>query len=168
LGWDRGRAEYERYAPAMHEIVVLEMSRAHVELPDELEVVIDVPRGGFIKRRDDGAVDFVSPAPCPFNYGSVPDTRAGDGDRLDALVLGPRLARGARVRVKVFGHVRFTDAGQDDPKVICSARPPSGLDRATITAFFTVYAAVKGLLNRLRGKDGPTRYAGIETRPPRP
>jgi inorganic pyrophosphatase len=71
-------------------------------LPAELEVVIEVPLGGFIKRRDDGGIDFVSLAPCPFKYGSVPDTRSGDGDRLDALVLGPRLARGTRVRAEEY------------------------------------------------------------------
>lgn len=135
-----------------------------MELPDELEVVIEVPLGGFIKRRDDGSIDFVSPAPCPFNYGSVPDTRSGDGDRLDALVLGPRLSRGARVRRRVVGHVRFTDAGQEDPKIICAERPLSRADRARIIAFFAVYARAKGLLNRLRGKPGPTRYDGIEVR----
>jgi inorganic pyrophosphatase len=130
-----------------------------------IEVVIEVPLGGFIKRTDDGAIDFVSPAPCPFNYGSVPDTRSGDGDRLDAVVLGPRVARGARVRVNVVARVRFTDAGQDDPKLICSAhsdRPLGRLDRAKITTFFVLYARVKALLNRVRGKVGPTRFDGIE------
>jgi inorganic pyrophosphatase len=135
-----------------------------MDLPKELEVVIDVPRGGFIKRRDDGRIDFVSPVPCPFNYGSVPDTRAGDGDRLDALVLGARLARGARVRVPVVARVSFTDAGQDDPKLVCSALPLGGGDRARIAAFFAFYARAKGLLNRWRGKTGPTRYGGIEER----
>jgi len=133
-----------------------------VEIPGEAEVVIEVPLGGFIKRRDDGSVDFVSPAPCPFNYGSVPGTSSGDGDRLDALVLGPRLARGTRVRVRVVGRVRFTDAGQDDPKLIASDRPLGRLDRAKIAAFFIVYARAKGLLNRVRGKAGRTRYEGIE------
>jgi inorganic pyrophosphatase len=135
-----------------------------VELPEQLEVIVEVPRGGFIKRRDDGRVDFVSPVPCPFNYGSVPDTCSGDGDRLDALVLGPRLARGARVRVMVVARVRFTDAGQDDPKLICAHRPLGVLDRATIAAFFGFYARAKGLLNRLRGKAGLTRYGGLEER----
>jgi hypothetical protein len=93
-----------------------------------VEVIIDVPLGGFVKRKDDGAIDFVSPAPCPFNYGSVPDTRSGYGDRLDAVVLGPRLPRGARVRVNVVARVRFTDAGQDYPKLICPgpSAGPSG------------------------------------------
>ena len=130
-------------------------------------MVIDVPLGGFIKRTDDGAIDFVSPAPCPFNYGSVPDTLSGDGDRLDAVVLGPRLPRGARVRVNVVARVRFTDAGQDDPKLICSrsARsdcPLGRFDRAKVTTFFAVYARAKALLNRMRGKRGPTRFDGIE------
>ena len=128
----------------------------------EVEVVIEVPLGGFIKRQDDGSVDFVSPAPCPFNYGSVPDTLSGDGDRLDALVLGRRLARGARVRTRVVGRVRFTDAGRDDPKLICAERPLSRIDRLRIVAFFVVYARAKALLNRLRGKTGPTRYGGID------
>jgi inorganic pyrophosphatase len=135
-----------------------------LELLEEVEVVIEVPRGGFVKRRDDGAIDFVSPAPCPFNYGSVPETRSGDGDRLDALVLGARLARGTRLRVRVVARVRFTDAGQDDPKLVCSQRPLGALDRATITAFFAIYARAKALLNRLRGRRGPTRYEGLEER----
>jgi inorganic pyrophosphatase len=131
----------------------------------QIEVVIDVPLGGFIKRRDDGGIDFVSPAPCPFNYGSVPDTRSGDGDRLDAVVLGRRLARGTRVHTTVVARVRFTDAGQDDPKLICSDRTFGRRDRMMVAAFFTIYARVKGLINRLRGKRGVTRYGGIEDHP---
>lgn len=138
-----------------------------------IEVVIDVPLGGFVKRTDDGTIDFVSPVPCPFNYGSVPGTRSGDGDRLDAVVLGPRLARGARVRVNVVARVRFTNAGQDDPKLICSRsarsdRPLGRLDRAKVTTFFALYARAKALVNRVRGigngnwKSGPTRFDGIE------
>jgi len=127
-----------------------------------IDVIIDVPLGSFVKRADDGAIDFVSPAPCPFNYGSVPDTRSGDGDRLDAVVLGPRLGRGARVRVNVVARVRFTDAGQDDPKLICSNRPLGRLDRAKVTTFFVFYARAKALLNRVRGKAGPTRFDGLE------
>ena len=131
-----------------------------------VEVIIDVPLGSFVKRTDHGAIDFVSPAPCPFNYGSVPDTRSGDGDRLDAVVLGPRLARGARVRVNVVGRVCFRDAGQDDPKLICSDRPLGRLDRAKVTMFFALYARAKALLNRVRGKAGPTRFDGLEVMSP--
>ena len=45
-----------------------------------VEVVIEVPKWGFVKRGMHEHVDFVSPVPCPFNYGSV-DTLIGlDGD----------------------------------------------------------------------------------------
>ena len=40
--------------------------------PPEVEVVIEVPRGSFLKRGSTGHIDFISPLPCPFNYGSVP------------------------------------------------------------------------------------------------
>jgi inorganic pyrophosphatase len=45
--------------------------RAGPRVP-ELDVVIEIPRGSFLKRGSTGRVDFVSPLPCPFNYGSVP------------------------------------------------------------------------------------------------
>jgi inorganic pyrophosphatase len=127
-----------------------------------IEVVIDVPRGSFIKRDDDGKIDYVSPLPCPFNYGSVPGTLSGDGDRVDALVLGPRLAAGSRVMVPIVGRVRFLDAGESDPKYICSTRPLRRRDRLLVAGFFAAYAYMKGALNLARGKRGPTRYRGIE------
>jgi inorganic pyrophosphatase len=130
--------------------------------PKELEVVVEVPRGGFIKRTDAGGIDYVSPIPCPFNYGSVPDTRSGDGDRLDALVLGPALARGARVTVRVVAVVRFLDAGEEDPKYVCAAHEPSLAEVALVTGFFKLYAVLKGGLNRVRGKRGATRFDGLE------
>jgi len=132
---------------------------------EELEVVIEVPRGGYIKRTDAGAIDYISPFPCPFNYGSVPDTRSGDGDRLDAIVLGPPRARGSRVRCRVVAVVRFTDAGQDDPKYVCAEQVASEHQLAQVERFFARYSWLKGLLNRLRGKRGTTRYAGLERRP---
>ncbi len=131
------------------------------QFPKQLEVVIEVPLGGFIKRRDDGSIDFISPAPCPFNYGSVPDTRSGDGDRLDAVVLGPRLPRGSHVTQAVVACVRFIDAGDEDPKWICSAHPMTWREQALIAAFFMLYARAKTVLNALRRKPGATRYGGI-------
>jgi inorganic pyrophosphatase len=130
--------------------------------PRELEVVIDTPRFSLVKRTDDGSIDYVSPLPCPFNYGSVPGTRSGDGDRLDAVVLGPRLARGTRVRASVVALVRFVDAGEADPKYVCSARPWRSRDALLVGVFFTTYARLKGTLNLLRGKRGATRYEGLE------
>jgi len=135
---------------------------ASQEAPRALEVIIDVPRGSFVKRDDDGRVDYVSPFPCPFNYGSVPNTLSGDGDRLDAVVLGPRLAQGARVHVPVVAVVDFVDAGQSDPKYICSVGPLGTADRLLVEGFFRVYAYLKGALNLVRNKRGATRFGGIE------
>ena len=128
--------------------------------PDDLTVVIDVPRGSFIKRDDDGAVDFVSPIPCPFNYGHVPGTLAADGDALDAVVLGPRLSLGSTANVSTRARVDFIDAGHSDPKWICAGAPLSRFERLQVAGFFRSYAVAKRLINRARGKRGPTRYLG--------
>jgi inorganic pyrophosphatase len=125
-----------------------------------LEVIVEVPRLGFVKRRPDGSVDFVSPLPCPFNYGSVPATRAADGDPLDALILGARAPVGARLEAELVAAVRFVDAGDEDPKLVLSDRRLSAWDRARVLGFFHFYAVAKGALNRLRGRTAPTRCLG--------
>jgi len=130
-------------------------------VPLECEVIIDSPRGSVVKRKDDGGVDFLSPVPCPFNYGSVPDTVSGDGDRIDAIVLGPRVAAGTRLHVRVLAVARFVDAGEDDPKWICGTAPLAGRHRLQINAFFRVYAIAKRALNAARGRGGETRYDGL-------
>ena len=131
-------------------------------------VIIEVPRGSFIKRRPDGSVDFVSPLPSPFNYGSVIGELADDGDPLDALVLGPRLAFGTTVEVAVFGEVDFIDAGDRDPKLVCSRGvAPRELDWLRVPAFFAIYARLKRGLNRVRGRPGPTRVRAIDRSSPR-
>ena len=68
--------------------------------PPQLEIVIEIPRGSFLKRGSTGELDFISPFPCPFNYGSVDQYIGLEGDLLDAVVLGPRLPRGKRVTVR--------------------------------------------------------------------
>ena len=136
-----------------------------MQWPEQLEVEVEVPRRGFIKRRDDGSVDYVSPVPCPFNYGSVPGTVSGDGDREDAVVLGRRLDRGTRVKLPVVACVDFLDAGEHDPKWICGSGPLEAADRLRVAAFFGFYARAKTVLNALRGKRGATRYRGLTEKP---
>jgi hypothetical protein len=80
------------------------------------------------------------------------------------VVLGVTLPRGTRVRARVLAHVKFVDAGQDDPKLICGEAPLVAVDRVRIRAFFWCYARAKGWLNRARGKSGRTHYGGIEER----
>jgi inorganic pyrophosphatase len=120
----------------------------------EVEVVIEIPKGSFIKRGSTGHVDFVSPFPCPFNYGSVPNYVGLEGDLLDALVLGPRLHTGTRLRVKAWGAVTLTDRGMSDDKLVCSTSPLTEAQKQSVLRFFRFYARCKGLLNVLRQRTG--------------
>jgi inorganic pyrophosphatase len=131
--------------------------------PPEIDVVIEVPRGSFLKRGSTGHIDFVSPLPCPFNYGSVPNYLGLEGDLLDALVLGPRLPFGTRIRVKAWGAVTLTDRGMADDKLVCSARPPTPAEKGFVLRFFRFYARCKGLLNFVRGRPGRTACEGWRT-----
>ncbi len=120
----------------------------------QVDVIIEIPRGSFLKRGSTGRLDFVSPLPCPFNYGSVPQLIGLEGDLLDAVVLGPRLPLGARVRLPAWGAVAQTDRGMTDHKLICSVSPLDEQQKRAVLRFFRVYAAAKGLLNLLRGASG--------------
>jgi inorganic pyrophosphatase len=126
----------------------------------EVEVVIEIPRGSFLKRGSTGHVDFVSPLPCPFNYGSVPNYLGLEGDLLDALVLGPRLRLGTRIKVTAWGAVTLADRGMIDDKLVCSDRPLSPSQRRSVMRFFRFYARGKGLLNLWRGRPGRTACEG--------
>ena len=126
----------------------------------ELEVVIEVPRGSFLKRGSTGHIDFVSPLPCPFNYGSVVTHLGLEGDLLDAVVLGPRLALGTRLRVRAWGAVMLFDRGLMDDKMICSAAPLRAEERERVLRFFAFYARCKGGLNRLRRRPGRNACGG--------
>ena len=125
-----------------------------------VEVVIEVPRGRFLKRGSTGHVDFISPLPCPFNYGSVPTHLGLEGDLLDAVVLGPRLPLNVAVRVKVWGAVTLVDRGMADDKLICSATPLTSGQRRFVLAFFRFYAKCKALLNLWRGRPGRNACEG--------
>lgn len=120
----------------------------------EVEVVIEIPRGSFVKRGSNGRVDFVSPLPCPFNYGSIEKFIGLEGDLLDAVVLGPRLHYGTSISVRAYGAVGVTDRGMYDDKLICSCHPIGATQKRMVLAFFWFYAKSKSLLNLVRGRRG--------------
>jgi inorganic pyrophosphatase len=126
----------------------------------QLEVVIEIPRGSFLKRGSTEQLDFISPLPCPFNYGAVDDYIGLDGDLLDALVLGSRLPRGARVQVKALGAVGLRDRDMYDDKLVCSQRPIRRWQRVIVLLFFHFYGRCKRLLNFYRGLRGRTMCEG--------
>ena len=129
-------------------------------VPVEVEVVIEVPRGSFLKRGSSGSIDFVSPLPCPFNYGAVPSHLGLEGDLLDALVLGPRLRLGNRARRKAWGAITLTDRGMSDDKLICCEHRPSADEIERVLRFFHFYAKCKGLLNLWRRRPGRNACEG--------
>ena len=131
-----------------------------VQFP-KLEVVIEVPRGSFLKRGSTGSVDFVSPFPCPFNYGAVPGLLGLEGDLLDALVLGPRLRHGTHTHVTAWAAVTLTDRGMSDDKLICCDHWPSKDEIDRVRGFFRLYARCKGLLNLWRRRPGRNACDGL-------
>ncbi len=123
-------------------------------------MLIEIPRGSFLKRGSSGRVDFVSPFPCPFNYGCVPAYIGGEGDLLDAVVLGPRLPLGTRIRVPAWGAVGLSERFMYDDKLICSVEPLGTGQRRWTLRFFRFYAFCKGWLNLWRGRRGASRCEG--------
>ena len=122
--------------------------------PPIVDVVIEIARGSFLKRGSNGHIDFISPLPCPYNYGSVPTHIGLEGDLLDAIVLGRRLPLGTELRTKAWGAVTFTDRGMSDDKLICGDRAPTLSQCRNVLRFFHFYARCKGLLNLWRGRPG--------------
>jgi len=129
----------------------------------ELGVVVEIARGSFLKRGSTGQLDFVSPLPCPFNYGSVESLIGLEGDLLDAVVLGPRLPPGTRVRVRAYAAVGLTDRGMYDDKLICSQAPLTPRQKFLILRFFRFYSKCKWLLNLVRGRPGRNNCEGWVT-----
>ena len=129
-----------------------------------VRAIVEVSRGSFIKRELHAGrrVDFLSPVPCPFNYGYLPEVSGEDGDPVDAVVLGERLAVGEEVHLPVVALVRFLDAGCVDDKWVLAAEAPGGGQLRRLRRFFRVYSVARRLLNLLSGKRGETRFVGLE------
>lgn len=136
-------------------------------LGQRVEVEVEAPLGSLVKRSPSGAVDMISPWPLPWNYGFVVGEAGGDGDPLDAILVGRRRGRGARTEAWVIGVVDFEDQGHEDLKLVCAtgaeARRPSWALRGAVRAFFAVYPGVKRVVYWWRGTSaaGATRLRGI-------
>lgn len=100
-----------------------------------VNVVIEIPAGTTAKyetnnktgmlelEQKNGAPRFVQYLGYPVNYGAVPrsvmlKSKGGDGDSVDALVLGPAVPRGSIVRGRAIGVLSLVDTGETDDKVV--------------------------------------------------
>ena len=95
--------------------------------PEDINVVVEVPRGGDpVKYEIDkvsGAIfvdRFLHTAMFyPGNYGFVPHSLAEDGDPLDALIVGgSSVVPGAIVRCRPVGAILMEDEAGPDEKII--------------------------------------------------
>ena len=123
---------------------------------------IETPKGSFVKRDEHGSAEFISPLPAPFNYGHVVGQMGGDGDPLDAVLLGAALKSGEN-QGYVVGVVRFVDCNQPDDKWICCPQPRiSRPQRQMVQYFFQLYAVAKQLWAWMRIRGCQCRVLRIE------
>jgi len=93
---------------------------------NEFDVVIEIPKGSFVKYEVDRAtgsfrVDrFIHTAMgYPFNYGYLPGTLALDGDPVDFVVLSTHpVQTGSILPARVIGMLKMEDESGIDNKII--------------------------------------------------
>ena len=117
-------------------------------------IIIETPKGSFVKRNEQGNADFISPLPCPFNYGRIKGEIGGDGDPLDGLLLGRTRKIRDEVCTKVIGCVRFIDEDLQDDKWILSEKKATKIQKGMIVGFFGIYVQAKRLAAILKGRKG--------------
>jgi inorganic pyrophosphatase len=109
--------------------------------PGLVHVVVEIPAGTNAKwevakdgssiewELEDGEPRVVAYLAYPANYGMIPGTllpreSGGDGDPLDAVLLGPALERGSVAVARPIGALLLLDEGERDDKVL--AVPTAG------------------------------------------
>ena len=144
-----------------------------------INVIIDTPKGSRAKCKYDEALGLfrlsrVLPAGMqfPYDFGSVPRTRADDGDALDVLVLMDAATfPGCLVTVRLLGVLRATQKDGRKPVrndrlvavAVTPVNPPAyksiddlGQDRLKeIEHFFISYNRAQGREFALTGRAGP-------------
>jgi inorganic pyrophosphatase len=138
-----------------------------IEIPagTTAKYMVDLKSGNIELEQKNGAPRYVQYLGYPCNYGNIPrsvllKSKGGDGDAVDALVLGPSVPTGSVVRGRAIGMLSLMDTGEKDDKVVVvmentpffSVRSIDELDRkfpgvtSILQTWFTSY---KG-----RDKDG--------------
>jgi inorganic pyrophosphatase len=99
------------------------------DFPDVVEVVVEIPRGSRNKYEYDEAAGvfrldrvLASAVHYNFDYGFISETRSGDGDHTDALLLiDEPTFPGCRVWARPIGGLEMRDDQGPDFKVLCVA-----------------------------------------------
>ena len=140
-----------------------------------IDIVVEIPKGSRNKYEYDEERRVIrldrrllSAMNYPADYGYVPETRAEDGDPLDALVLvdDPTFP-GCWVKARPIGIFWMEDEKGPDAKLICLPDDPSWKDvadiddlsdamRAEIKHFFDVYKIIEpDKSSSTKGFEGP-------------
>jgi inorganic pyrophosphatase len=96
------------------------------DVPNKVNVVIEIPRGSDVKYEIDEKTGFVfvdrflyTSTHYPFNYGFIPRTKGDDGDPLDALVITEEPVYPMSViRARPIGVLLMEDEGGHDAKLV--------------------------------------------------
>ena len=138
-------------------------------------VVIETPAGSRTKykwepKREAYLASKVLPLGMafPFDFGFIPDTKADDGDPLDALVIADApLAVGCLVECRILGAVKIKTDGEENDRLICvpaySLRGAEWMKLDDIgkpladelTSFFENYVGREGREVEVIGQVGP-------------
>lgn len=94
--------------------------------PEVINAVIEIPKGSTNKYELDEKIDAIvldrvmhSPMFYPVDYGFIPETRSGDGDHLDVMVVtNSPVFPGCVVPVRPLGLLRMTDDKGVDNKIL--------------------------------------------------
>lgn len=94
--------------------------------PEDINVIIEIPDGSMIKYELDKDAEVIAvdrfvrtTMGYPANYGFVPNTKAGDGDPVDVLVLCSQpLHPGVMINVTPIAMLEMEDESGKDEKII--------------------------------------------------
>lgn len=127
--------------------------------------MVELKTGMIELEQKNGGPRYVQYLGYPCNYGNIPrsvllKSKGGDGDAVDALVLGPSVPTGSVVRGRAIGMLSLVDTGEKDDKVVvvmdntpfASVRSIDELDRkfpGVVSILQTWFTSYKG-----RDKDG--------------
>jgi inorganic pyrophosphatase len=95
-------------------------------VPEEINVVIEIPQGSSVKYeldKESGAITvdrFLHTAMAyPFNYGFIPQTHAEDGDPVDVLLLSSLpVVPGSVIAARPIGVLEMEDEAGPDNKIL--------------------------------------------------
>ena len=132
------------------------------EFCSQQTILIETPRWAFVKRNEHGQIDYLSPIPSPFHYGSLQGLTGGDGDPMDALWFGTT-PQDSYVTGTVVGVVRFRDKGSvDDKWILTDGRPLTHTEQKALQHFFRGYATLKNLLEFVTSRAMNSQLVTIE------